>query len=103
MMGRGVSNGRNALFPLHMPLSACGIEGTNCSNILIPSEHTNTRRGHAASPATERLAVVRKIIYLTKSEILYRECSRGRRGGGIPLLELYGVMLSLSSSPTLCN
>jgi len=55
--------------------------GTNYGNILIPSEHTSIR--HTGSTATAGLAIVRKIIYLTKSEILYGECSGG---GGIPLL-----------------
>lgn len=83
MMGRSASNGLNAcsLFPVS-PFCL----GTNYSNILIPSERMSG--SHAGSTATARLVVVRKIIYLTKSEILYREGSSG--GRGIPLLELYG-------------
>ena len=75
--------------------------GTNYGNILIPSERTSIR--HAGSTATAGLAIVRKIIYLTKSEILYGECSEGERD--TTATELYGVVLYplLSSSPTLCN
>jgi len=60
----------------HLPV------GTNYGNILIPSERTSIR--HAGSTATVGPAIVRKIIYLTKSEILYGECSGG--WGWIPLL-----------------
>jgi len=76
--------------------------GTNYGNILIPSERTSIR--HAGNTATAGLAIVRKIIYLTKSEILYGECSGGG-GGDTTVTELYGVVLYplLSSSPTLCN
>lgn len=72
MMGRSVSNRLNACFLFHMSPSCLG---ANYSNILIPSERMSGR--HAGSTVTAPLAVVRKIIYLTKSEILYRERSSG--------------------------
>ena len=72
MTGQSVSDGPFVCMLVHMsPLA----RGANYGNILIPSERRSIR--HAGSTTTAGLAIVRKIIYLTKSEILYGECSGG--------------------------
>lgn len=94
MTGRRVSNGPYACMLLCVS-PFC--PGANYSNILIPSERMSIR--HAGTTTTLRtLAIVRKIIYLTKSEILYRECSGNGEGGGDTAAELYAMVLSLHPS-----
>jgi hypothetical protein len=100
MMGRSVSNGLDAGFLFHMtpPPFSCG---SNYSNILIPSECTRVSGRHAGSTATARVSIVRKIIYLTKSEILYRECNRGRFGGDTTARTVRGDPIPLQYPHTL--